>query len=70
MDSRLRGNDEVVGCSLLGFVIPVQTGIHVFRVSLFPRRSKSRFLYFPIASRKIAAQARNHAVFFMLKYGF
>jgi hypothetical protein len=28
---QLKGwNDEVVRCSLLGFVIPVQTGIHVF----------------------------------------
>ena len=34
MDSRLRGNDEVVGYGLLGFVIPVQTGIHAFRALL------------------------------------
>ena len=30
MDSRLRGNDDVVGCRFLIFVIPVQTGLQVF----------------------------------------
>jgi hypothetical protein len=30
MDSRLRGNDEVVGDGVVEFVIPVETGIHVF----------------------------------------
>jgi hypothetical protein len=30
VDSRLRGNDEVVEYRMRGFVIPVQTGIQVF----------------------------------------